>query len=537
MKIHIAQFNGTVGDLKGNTDQILAEIDKARAAKADILLVPELAISGYPPEDLLLRPSFYRACNEQLDRLLDASDDVTLVIGHPYMDGNERFNRVTVMRDGNYLGRYDKMELPNNEVFDECRYFTPGAMSLVFEQACYDGSSVNVGILICEDIWHLEPAAEVADCGADIILVPNASPFHVGKEDERERIVRDRVEETGLPIVYCNAVGGQDELVFDGGSFAMNRNGEIVARLPAFSAASGVFEYRDGDLQSSEIAPVLHEEAAVYQALVLATGDYIRKNRFPGAIIGLSGGIDSALTLAIAVDALGADNVRAVMMPSRYTADISLDDSRDMIKRLNVQYDEITIEPMFNSFLEALAPQFAGLPVDTTEENLQSRIRGVLLMALSNKTGRLVLTTGNKSEMTTGYATLYGDMCGGYAVLKDIAKTLVFRLCRYRNTLGAIIPERIITRPPSAELRDNQVDQDSLPPYEVLDAIMERYVERNESIADIIKAGFAEADVMRVVKLLKVNEYKRRQSAVGARITPRGFGKDWRYPITNGFLK
>jgi NAD+ synthetase len=536
MKIAIAQFNATVGDLAGNTDQIIALLAEARTAGADLLLVPELSIAGYPPEDLLLRPSFYEACNRQLDRLLDVADDITLVVGHPQQIGSERFNAVTVMRDGHILGRGQKLVLPNNEVFDECRYFTPGASPCVFEQTNHDGSKVMIGVPICEDIWHVDPASEAADLGAELLLVPNASPYHLGKEGVRLDIVRQRVEETGLPIVYCNWVGGQDELVFDGGSFAVNRVGEVVAQLPTFQPAMELVEFAEGDLQAGQIAAPLGTEATVYQALVLATRDYIRKNRFPGAIIGLSGGIDSALTLAIAVDALGADNVRAVMMPSRYTAQISLDDSRDMIRRLGVQYDEINIEPMYEAFTGALAPQFAGLPVDTTEENLQSRIRGVILMALSNKTGRLVLTTGNKSEMTTGYATLYGDMAGGYAVLKDIAKTLVYRLSHYRNTVSDVIPERIITRPPSAELREDQVDQDSLPPYDVLDAIMARYVEGNQSIADIIAAGFAEADVLRVVKLLKINEYKRRQAAVGARITPRSFGKDWRYPITNGFF-
>ncbi|QDQ27875.1 NAD+ synthase [Chitinimonas arctica] len=537
MKIAVAQFNAKVGDLAGNTDQILRLITEARAARADILLVPELAIAGYPPEDLLLRPSFYQACNEQLDRLLDAADDVTLIVGHPMQLGEERFNAVTVMRDGNFLARGQKMVLPNNEVFDECRYFTPGALPCIYEQRCHDGSVVTVGVPICEDIWHVEPASEAAEMGAQILLVPNASPFHVGKEGVRQSIVRQRIEETGLPIVYCNWVGGQDELVFDGSSFAMNRAGELVARLPGFVPATAMLTFQDGDIQPGEIAPELPAEAAIYEALKLATRDYIVKNGFPGVIIGLSGGIDSALTLAIAVDALGADQVRAVMMPSRYTADISLEDSRDMVARLGVQYDEIDIEPMFEAFGTALAGQFAGLPPDATEENLQSRTRGVLLMALSNKTGRLVLTTGNKSEMTTGYATLYGDMAGGYAVLKDIAKTLVYRLSAYRNTVSDIIPDRIITRPPSAELRDNQVDQDSLPPYEILDDIMARYVERNESMADIIAAGHTEKDVLRVVKLLKVNEYKRRQAAVGARITPRSFGKDWRYPITNGFFR
>jgi NAD+ synthetase len=371
--------------------------------------------------------------------------------------------------------------------------------------------------------------------GAQILLVPNASPYHIGKQAERKAVVRQRVEENDVPIVYCNWVGGQDELIFDGGSFALDRRGECVFQLPMFDAAHGIVTFKDGDLVPAAVSPEPNgEEAAVYRALVVATRDYIRKNGFPGAIIGLSGGIDSALTLAIAVDALGPDQVRAVMMPSRYTAEISLIDARDMAKRLGVEYDEIAIEPMFEAFSTALAPHFAGKPIDTTEENLQSRIRGVLLMALSNKTGRLVLTTGNKSEMATGYATLYGDMAGGYAVLKDVVKTLVYRLSIWRNQQGPapIIPERIITRPPSAELRDNQTDQDSLPPYDILDAILARYVEENQSAEAIIAAGFAEADVHKVVRLLRINEYKRRQAPIGARITRRGFGKDWRMAVT-----
>lgn len=536
MKIAIAQFNATVGDLIGNTDQIIKQMYAAREQGADILLLPELAICGYPPEDLLLRQAFYTACEQQLDRILAVADGITVVVGHPRQIGQERFNMISVVRDGNYMAQYQKMILPNSEVFDECRYFTPGAAACVFEQACHDGSTVQVGVLICEDIWHLEPAAETADCGAEIILVANASPFHQGKQAARETAVQQRIEETGLPVVYANWVGGQDELVYDGGSFAMNKQGQIAMRLPSFTSDLQFAEFNQGDIQINAIAPRLSNDEEAYRALVLATQDYLGKNRFPGAIIGLSGGIDSALTLAIAVDALGAENVRAVMMPSRYTADISLNDARATAEGLGVQYDEIAIAPMVEAFSLALAPQFAGLAEDATEENLQSRIRGVLLMALSNKTGRLVLTTGNKSEMTTGYATLYGDMAGGFAVLKDVSKQLVYRLSIYRNTLSPIIPERIITRPPSAELRDNQLDQDSLPPYEVLDEIMRRYVEDNQSMADIIAAGFAEADVHRVLRLLKINEYKRRQSAVGPRITPRAFGKDWRYPITNRFL-
>ena len=529
MRIALAQFNPVVGDIAGNTRKILELARTAMAQGADVLVTPELALTGYSPEDLLLREHFYRAIYAGLDEL-EMLDGITLVIGHPARLGNERFNAATVLRDGHRLGQYHKMLLPNNEVFDECRYFTPGAAPLVFEQ-----NGVKVGIIICEDGWSVEPAAEAADAGAEVIVSLNASPFHRNKIATRHEVMRYRVQETGLPMAYVNLTGGQDELVFDGASFALNKAGEVVAQAAAYDDELLLLDIIDGDVVATNLAPLPDELESVYRALVVGVRDYITKNGFPGVLLGLSGGIDSALTLAIAVDALGADKVHAVMMPSRYTADISVDDSRDMVQRVGVKYDEIEIWPMYESFMSALAPSFDGLPMDTTEENLQARIRGTLLMALSNKSGKLVLTTGNKSEMTTGYCTLYGDMAGGFAVLKDVAKTLVFALCRWRNTQGEIIPERIITRPPSAELRPDQKDQDSLPPYEVLDAIMERYVEHNQSAADIIKAGYAEADVNRVVRLLKINEYKRRQAPVGPRITHRGFGKDWRYPITNRF--
>ncbi|MDN0085414.1 NAD+ synthase [Crenobacter sp. SG2305] len=529
MRLALAQFNPIVGDIAGNTQKILSLAHQAMAAGADVLVTPELALTGYSPEDLLLRDHFYRACAEAMDELLEL-DGITLVIGHPVKLGNERFNAATVLRDGNRLGQYHKMLLPNDEVFDECRYFTPGAAPLVFEQ-----NGLKIGVLICEDAWSIEPAAEAADAGAELIVTLNASPFHRNKIETRHEVVRYRVEETGVPIAYVNLTGGQDELVFDGASFAVNKAGEVVAQAAAYDDELLIVEVVDGDIQPAKKATLPGPVESVYRALTVGVRDYIGKNGFPGALLGLSGGIDSALTLAVAVDALGADNVHAVMMPSRYTADISVDDSRDMVQRLDVKYDEIAIWPMYESFMSALAPSFAGLPVDTTEENLQARIRGTLLMALSNKTGKLVLTTGNKSEMTTGYCTLYGDMAGGFAVLKDVAKTLVVQLCEWRNEQAEIIPTRIITRPPSAELRPDQKDQDSLPPYDVLDAIMARYVEGNMSAEEIITDGFAEADVRRVVRLLKINEYKRRQAPVGPRITHRGFGKDWRYPITNRF--
>ncbi|WP_174875586.1 NAD+ synthase [Vogesella oryzae] len=530
MRIALAQFNPVVGDIPGNTQKILELARAAMAQGADVLVTPELALTGYSPEDLLLRDQFYRDIARGIDEL-EMLDGITLVIGHPVKLGNERFNAATVLRDGHRLGQYHKMLLPNNEVFDECRYFTPGAAPLVFEQ-----NGVQVGVLICEDVWSVEPASETAEAGAQVIVSLNASPFHRNKIATRHDVLRYRVEETGVPMAYVNLTGGQDELVFDGGSFAVNKAGAVVAQAAAYDDELLLLDVVDGDIAAANVAPLPDELESIYRALVVGVRDYIGKNRFPGALLGLSGGIDSALTLAVAVDALGADKVHAVMMPSRYTADISVTDSRDMVGRLGVKYDEIEIWPMYESFMQALAPSFAGLDADTTEENLQARIRGTLLMALSNKSGKLVLTTGNKSEMTTGYCTLYGDMAGGFAVLKDVAKTLVFALCRWRNTVSEVIPERIITRPPSAELRPDQKDQDSLPPYEVLDAIMERYVEGNQSAADIVKAGFAEADVNKVVRLLKINEYKRRQAPVGPRITHRGFGKDWRYPITNRFM-
>lgn len=529
MRIALAQFNPVVGDIAGNTDKILALASQAIAAGADLLVTPELALTGYSPEDLLLRDHFYRACREGLDRLLEV-DGITLVIGHPARQGDQRFNAATVLRDGNRLGTYYKMLLPNDEVFDECRYFTPGAAPFVFEQ---DG--VRVGVLICQDVWEVEPATETAEAGADVAVVLNASPFHRDKIGTRHEIMRFRAEESGLPFAYVNMVGGQDELVFDGASFAINRDGSIARQLPAFDEALEIVDFDGRDFRPASPAPLPDTLESVYRALVVGVRDYIGKNGFSGVLLGLSGGIDSALTLAIACDALGADKVHAVMMPSRYTADISVQDARAMVNKLGVRYDEIEIWPMYQSFIAALAPSFAGLPVDATEENLQARIRGTLLMALSNKSGKLVLTTGNKSEMTCGYCTLYGDMAGGFAVLKDVAKTLVYQLSEWRNSDDEVIPRRIITRPPSAELRPDQKDQDSLPPYEVLDAIMMRYMEGNQSADEIVAAGYARADVERVVRLLKINEYKRRQAPVGPRITHRGFGKDWRYPITNRF--
>ena len=528
--IAVVQANFVVGDLTANADRVIAAIKQARVQGARIVLTPELALSGYPPEDLLLRPDFHRACERELARVRDAAGDMVVVLGHPQMHAGRCYNAASVLREGATLAVCRKRSLPNYSVFDEQRYFSPGEDACVFE---LDG--VKIGLAICEDLWVPGPARAAREAGAELLLALNASPFHVDKRSLRLGVMHARAAETGLPILYCNLVGGQDELVFDGASFALDADGRVAWRAPSFEECQEVVHLDGGRWHAGPSAPEPDPDAEVYAALVTGVRDYIGKNGFPGAIIGLSGGIDSALTLAVAVDALGAERVRAVMMPSPYTAQMSLDDSREMVRRLDVRYDEIGIEAAMQTFAQMLSDQFRGLPEDTTEENLQSRIRGMVLMALSNKSGAIVLTTGNKSEMATGYATLYGDMAGGFAVLKDLYKCAVYRLSRWRNTRGEVIPENIITRPPSAELKADQVDQDSLPPYEVLDAIIEAYMERDEAPREIIARGFAEDDVRRVVGLLKRNEYKRRQSPVGIRVTRRGFGRDWRYPITSRY--
>jgi NAD+ synthase (glutamine-hydrolysing) len=527
MKLAIAQINCVLGDLAGNVAKILQHAEQAKQQGAQLLLTPELGLCGYPPEDLLLRDGFYQACGEALADLAKKISGIAVVVGHPHEQDGKRYNAASLLQDGAIAATYRKQLLPNYAVFDEKRYFDHGSEPCVFEM-----EGIRFALNICADIWEPEPARRARDAGAQVLLVPNASPYALEKQEARYQVIRERIAETGMAVVYANMVGGQDELIFDGGSFAMDSHGALTAQSARFEEALSMLEMQEDLRPAGEEVALLSEEADVYRALCLGVRDYIGKNRFPGVLLGLSGGIDSALTLAIAVDALGADKVHAVMMPSQFTAQISLDDSREMVKILGVRYDEFSIEAMFQSYLTTLDSAFAGCAVDTTEENLQARIRGTLLMALSNKFGSLVLTTGNKSEMTVGYATLYGDMAGGFAVLKDVGKLLVYRLARYRNTLGQVIPERIITRPPSAELRSGQTDQDSLPPYEVLDAIMECYVEKNLAIPEIIARGYAEADVRRVVHLIRISEYKRRQSAVGIRITERSYGKDWRYPIT-----
>jgi NAD+ synthase (glutamine-hydrolysing) len=549
MKVALAQINATVGDLEGNAQRIVNAARRAYAQGVHLVVAPELALTGYPPEDLLLRPAFMSACEQALRgiaRELMSSEGLHVLVGHPHQFGDRgdvrtkstsqplRFNAASVLAGGRIVGTYCKRELPNYQVFDERRYFASGR-DAGMKPLVFEAGGTRVGVLICEDAWFDEPGAAAKAAGAQVLAVLNASPFHLDKAGEREVRMAERARATGLPVLFSHLAGGQDEVVFDGASFAVDARGEIGVRGPTFEEALVTAEVEGGAVRGT-VQPLPSLEAQAWGALVTGVRDYLGKNGFPGAILGLSGGIDSALVLAVAVDALGADKVRCVMMPSPYTADISWIDARDMAKRLNVQYDEISISPMFDSFRAALAPQFAGLAEDTTEENIQARIRGTLLMALSNKTGRIVLTTGNKSEMATGYCTLYGDMAGGFAVIKDVAKTLVYRLARWKNAQGAeVIPDRIITRAPSAELRADQTDQDSLPPYDVLDAILALYMEEDRSVEDIVGAGFDRATVERVTRLIKINEYKRRQAPVGIRITHRAFGRDWRYPITSKF--
>jgi NAD+ synthetase len=530
MKIAIAQINCVVGDLAGNASRIREFARRACGAGADLMITPELSLCGYPPEDLLLRDAFCDACDRALQELAACLPAIAVLVGHPLREGGKRFNAASLIRDGRIVATYRKHDLPNYTVFDEERYFETDDKPCVVDVA-----GVPVGLSICEDVWFASVPRRACEAGARVLLVLNASPYHLGKQHTRFDVVRSRALETGIPVVFCNLVGGQDELVFDGASFVMDGSGRLTHQLPAFEEALGLVELRDGQPVVGEMAADMAVEESVYRALCLGVRDYLGKNGFPGALLGLSGGIDSALTLCIAVDALGADRVHAVMMPSRYTASMSIEDSRAMVDKLGVRYSELSIAPMFEAFSATLKDLFAGRPLDATEENLQSRIRGTLLMALSNKMGSIVLTTGNKSEMSTGYATLYGDMAGGFAVLKDISKMLVYQLSRWRNTRSPMIPLRVIERAPSAELREDQTDQDSLPPYDILDGIVERYVEKDRSPREIVAEGFPETDVRRVVRLIHLNEYKRRQAPVGIRITHRGYGKDWRYPITNKF--
>ena len=539
LRLALAQCDFPVGAVAANAAKAGDLIARARTGGAALVAFPELTLSGYPPEDLLLRPSFLAACDSELAALAVATNGIAALVGHPHSEG-EVFNAASLLRDGKVECTAHKQALPNYGVFDDKRYFRPGHASVT---TVIDG--VSVGLLICEDVWQPEPAAQAAAAGAELLVVINASPWDERKQVEREAMLQARARETGCAVAYLNLVGGQDEVVYDGGSMLVNGDGSIAARAPAFVDALLWAEFDPAARTlSAEDWPVPVDrslEATLYAALVRGTRDYIDKNGFGGVLLGLSGGIDSALTLALAVDALGAQRVTAVMMPTRYTSQLSLDGARAQAEQLGVDYHVVDIEPTYQSFIEALTPAFAGKGADTTEENLQSRIRGAMLMALSNKHGRLLLATGNKSEMAVGYCTLYGDMCGAYAPLKDVYKTVVYRLSRWRNAQAARageaerIPLAVIERPPSAELRDNQTDQDSLPPYDELDAILERFIEREQSQAEIVAQGFHADVVRRVVRLVLLNEFKRRQSAPGPRVTTRAFGRERRYPITSGW--
>lgn len=535
LAVAVAQLNCVVGDINHNVELVLAQAELARNEGAALLVCPELTLTGYPPEDLLHRPEFLQQVADGLRRLQREVAGIALLVGHTQLDKERLYNAASLINEGKILGTYYKQLLPNFSVFDEKRYFTAGTTPVVVRI-----NEVAIGITICEDIWQPEPTRAAVNAGAELIININASPFHSGKQQEREQVVGTRAREHNVPIVYVNMAGGQDELVFDASSCVVSAMGECVQRFPAFRSGLFMAEFEDlgGKIhpQGGPMETPLGTEASIYEALVCGVRDYVGKNGFRGAIIGLSGGIDSALTLAIASDALGSERVRAVMMPSEFTAGISQTDAREQAEILGVDYREIPIKTMVESVETALKPVFKGLERDTTEENIQARIRGLLLMAISNKTGSIVLTTGNKSEMAVGYATLYGDMAGGFAVIKDVPKIMVYRLCNYRNQLSRVIPQRVIDRPPSAELRPDQLDQDSLPPYEVLDLIIELYVEQDYSIKQLIKkTGFDRPTVEKIVRLVKLNEYKRRQAPPGVRISQRAFGRDRRYPITSGF--
>ncbi len=539
MRIGLAQLNTHVGAIDANIRKVLTAATRARdELRCDLIVFPELTLSGYPPEDLLLHRGMRLRVEAALAQVRSGIDGIGLYVGVPEYDGDRIYNTGVLLRDGVELARHRKQVLPNYAVFDEKRYFESGTQPTV---ADYDG--VRLGLTICEDSWESEPCAAARAAGADVILVSNGSPYHVNSQSRREAVLGERVRENGIPLIYVNMVGGQDELVFDGGSVALDAAGGVVFRAPAFEEDVYVVELHatdDGaELKGGKIVPELPVAASVYKALVLGTRDYVDKNGFDSVVLGLSGGIDSALTMCVAVDALGADRVHAVRMPSRYTSAMSLEDAAEQADTLGVSYETLSIEPIFESTLTVLAELFEGLDADATEENIQARCRGILLMAISNKMGRMLLTTGNKSEMAVGYATLYGDMAGGFAPLKDCTKTLVYELARYRNDLGAgdkaVIPQRVITREPTAELRPDQKDSDSLPPYETLDAILEALIEKDCSVEQITALGFDQEVVGKVLELVRRNEYKRRQAPPGVRVSGRAFGRDWRYPITSGY--
>jgi NAD+ synthase (glutamine-hydrolysing) len=535
VKIGLAQLNTRVGGIDENADKIIAAAQKARdELGCDLLLLPELALCGYPPEDLLLHQGLRNRVEAAFKRIVAEVRGIALYVGYPqYRDGGI-FNAAAFIRDGEVLAVHRKLVLPNYSVFDEVRYFTPGTQPTVV-----DFQGLRLGLIICEDVWEPAPCARTVAAGAQLILVINGSPYHVRQQAAREALLRERARASKVPIVYLNMVGGQDELVFDGGSVAVHANGDVAFRATRFVEDIFDLEVREdaghASLLDGDIEPLAPREESVYKALVLGTHDYVTKNGFPGVVLGLSGGIDSALTLAIAVDALGAERVHAVMMPSQYTSQMSLEDAAEQAELLGVRHSLLPIEPIYDAVVQTLADLFAGMPADTTEENVQARARGILLMAISNKFGSMLLTTGNKSEMAVGYATLYGDMAGGFAPLKDCSKTLVYSLSKHRNRISPAIPVRVIEREPSAELRPDQKDSDSLPPYDVLDPILEAFIEQDYSVEQIAKLGFDREMVVRILRMVKLAEYKRRQAPPGVRISNRAFGRDWRYPITSGY--
>jgi NAD+ synthase (glutamine-hydrolysing) len=538
LRFALAQLDLLVGDVQGNATRVINTARRAQTElAADLVVFPELTLSGYPPEDLLFHRGFRRQVEAGLARVCGEIGDTGVVLGYPEYTGSEIYNSGALIAAGVLAANHRKSELPNYKVFDEKRYFRPGAQPTVVERKGF-----RIGLLVCEDMWEPGPAQLARANGAELLVVLNASPYEIHKQRERETVVRGRVLDVRLPVVYVNLTGGQDELVFDGNSFVMDANGLVVMRAPAFEEGLYSIDFTRDDNGKviplpGAVAPELADEASVYRALVLGVRDYVNKHGFPGVVMGLSGGVDSSLTLAIAVDALGAERVHAVMMPSRYTSSMSVDDAAEQARSLGVKYSIISIEGMFEATLAALKGEFAGTRPDTTEENIQSRCRMLLLMGISNKTRRMLLTTGNKSEMAVGYATLYGDMAGGFAPIKDCSKMLVYRLSGFRNSLGPVIPQRVIDRPPSAELRHDQKDSDSLPPYEVLDAILEAFIEEDLSVDEIEARGFERATVARVLDLVKRNEYKRRQAPPGVRVSRRAFGRDWRYPITSGYRR
>jgi NAD+ synthase (glutamine-hydrolysing) len=538
LRLALAQVDFLVGDVQGNLGRVVKVAQHARdELKCDLVAFPELTLSGYPPEDLLFHRGFRRQTDAGMARLQREISGIGAIVGYPEYVGTDIYNSAALISDGKIQANHRKSELPNYKVFDEKRYFRPSTQPTVVER-----KGIRIGLLVCEDIWIPEPAQLARDAGAELLVVINASPYELHKQREREEIARARILDVRLPMAYVNLLGGQDELIFDGNSFVMDADGKVVVRAPAFEEGTFVTEFtRDarGSVVpvAGTVAPEQSDEESVYRALVLGVRDYVTKHGFPGVVMGLSGGVDSSLTLAIAVDAIGAERVHAVMMPSRYTASMSVEDAAEQARVLGVKYSVISIEHMFAATLDGLKNEFAGTKPDSTEENIQSRCRMLLLMGISNKTGRMLLTTGNKSEMAVGYATLYGDMAGGFAPIKDCSKMLVYRLASYRNSISRVIPQRVIDRPPSAELRPDQKDSDSLPPYEVLDAILEAFIEEDLSVDEIEARGFDRATVARVLDLVKRAEYKRRQAPPGVRVSRRAFGRDWRYPITNGYRR